>query len=42
MDIGRLPEFRAVNVGIMMTGYVPKTLDQLIAEHGFDADAMFS
>lgn len=42
VDAGRLPEFRAVNVGIMTTGYVPKTLDQLVAEHGFDADAEFS
>lgn len=41
VDAGRFPEFRAVNVGIMVTGYVPKTLDDIIAEHGFCRDGDF-
>lgn len=41
VEAGHLPEFRAVNAGIMVTGYVPKTLDQLIEGRGFQADADF-
>lgn len=41
VDIGKFPEFRAVNVGVMVTGYVPLTLDQIIARHGFTEGACF-
>lgn len=41
VDMGRFPEFRAVNVGIMVTGYVPMTLDQIVATHGFHRDSDF-
>lgn len=42
VNAGRFPEFRAVNVGIMVTGYVPQTLDQIIAANGFVRDSDFS
>lgn len=42
VEAGRFPEFRAVNVGIMVTGYAPQTLDQIIAANGFVRDSDFS
>lgn len=41
VETDKFPEFRAVNVGIMLSGYVPRTLDQIIAEHGFVRDGEF-
>lgn len=42
VDGGHLPEFRAINVGIMAMGYAPRTLDQLIEQKGFHDDAGFA
>ena len=42
VEEGRLPEFRAINVGIMATGYAPMTLDGLIARSGMGDDSLFA
>lgn len=34
VEAGHLPEFRAFNVGTMLHGYAPVTLQQLISENG--------
>lgn len=41
VDIGKFPEFRAVNVGIMLSDYTPRTLDQIVAANGFTGSSVF-
>lgn len=39
---GTFPEFRAVNVGTMLWGYRPVTLDEIVVARDFRKDATFS
>lgn len=42
VECGHLPEWRAMNVGVMANGYFPMTLDQLIKANGLAPDTEFA